>query len=289
MNMYANANFSSLGGAGWWWGGHLNLYDNASFLANGYVNMGDVSNPNWSQSDGTRSLVIGGGTLRLPEGYDSSALGASPNWITRGMLRAYGKGEDTNDLVITDDGTNTIVTVTPLGGALQRVYFQPLLKATVPLGTFQQLVLVGDYPKVTAVYLSSMEPGLNPASFPTPVYTSSDTNVITVDGHQLGYYQCHRQSAQPDSPLQLYGHLGDQRAGLRQRQSSQRGYACRRSHLRRRSGHAGRFNGFCAVAGWDPWRSGRSDHRDLGQLWVSCCGQRQPLLLWLFRPKRRCQ
>jgi hypothetical protein len=181
MNMYANAQYSSLGGAGWWWGGHLNIYDTASFLINGYVNFGDDSNPNWSQSDGTRSLVLGGGTLTLPEGYNTSQLGAAPNWMTRGMLRAYGKGGDTNDLVITDNGTNTVVTVVPLGGDLQRVYFQPLLKTNVPIGTFQQLVLAGDYPSVSAVYLSSAEPGLDPASFPAPVYTSSNPNAVTVN------------------------------------------------------------------------------------------------------------
>jgi hypothetical protein len=181
MNMYANAKYASLGGAGWWWGGHLNIYDNASFLINGYVNFGDVSNPNWSQSDGTRSLVLGGGTLALPEGFNSTRLAGDNNWIERGLLRAYGKGEDTNDLVITDSGTNTIVTVVPLGGALQRVYFQPVLKANVPLGTFQQLVLVGDYPAVTGVYLSSAEPGLDPATYPQPVYTSSDPSVVTVN------------------------------------------------------------------------------------------------------------
>jgi len=183
MNMYGNAQYSSLGGAGWWWGGHLNVYDTASFLANGYVNMGDSSNPNWSQSDGTRSLVVGGGTLKLPENYINTQFAATPNWITLGMLRAYGKGEDTNDLVITDDGTNTIVTVKPLGGALERVYFQPLLKTNVPTGAFQQLILAGDYPNVTGVYLSSTEPGLDPATFPTPVYTSSDPNVVRVDAH----------------------------------------------------------------------------------------------------------
>jgi hypothetical protein len=181
MNMYGNSSYSSLGGAGWWWGGHLNVYDNASFLVNGYVNMGDVSNPNWEQSDGTRSLVIGGGTVTLPEGFNVSQLGAAPNWITRGLLRAYGKGEDTNDLIISDNGTNTIVTVVPLGGALKQVYFQPVLKATVPVGTFQQLVLVGDYPSVTGVYLSSVEPGLSPSSFPQPVYSSSNPNVVAVD------------------------------------------------------------------------------------------------------------
>jgi hypothetical protein len=185
MNMYANSQYSSLEDAGWWWGGHLNIYDTASFFISGtgYVNLGNVVNPIWAQSDGTRSLVLGGGTLSLPEGFNTTQLGAAPNWISRGMLRAYGKGEDTNDLIITDNGTNTIVTVVPLGGDLQRVYFQPLLKANVSLGTFQQLVLVGDYPSVTGVYLSSTEPGLDPASFPTPAYTSSNPNVVTVDAN----------------------------------------------------------------------------------------------------------
>ena len=174
MNLYSNAQFSSLGGAGMWFGPHLNIYDTASFLVNGYVNM-DVA---FGESDGTRSLVLGGGTLTLPEntinGGNSGSVGS---WITRGVLRAYGKGEDTNDLLITDNGTNTVVTLVPLGGALQRVYFQPVLKASVPVGTFQQLVLVGDYPSVSGVYLSSSEPGLDPASFPAPSYTSSNPNV----------------------------------------------------------------------------------------------------------------
>jgi hypothetical protein len=184
MNMYSNAQYSSLGGAGLNLGGHLNIYDTAGALFNGYVNAayGDGSGKLtvWSQSDGTRAILLGGGTLKLPEGFITSQLGGTSNWITRGILRAYGKGYDTNDLVITDNGTNTIVTVAPLGGALERVYFQPLLKNNVPVGTFQQLVLVGDYPKVSGVYLSSAEPGLDPASYPTPVYTSSNPNVVTV-------------------------------------------------------------------------------------------------------------
>jgi hypothetical protein len=192
MNMYGNSQFSALGGAGIWWGGHLNVYDTASLLLNGYVNMfgepyggGPNINPCLSQSDGTRSLVIGGGTVTLPEGTMTGGgnSGSVASWVTRGILRPYGKGYETNDLIISDNNTNTIVTVVPLGGSLVRVYFQPVLKASVPLGTFQQLVLVGDYPAVTGVYLSSSEPGLDPASFPAPVYTSSNPNVISVDAN----------------------------------------------------------------------------------------------------------
>ncbi len=155
MNLYDNANYSSLGGAGLWSGGHINIYDRSTFLANGYVNLdnGEANN------DATTDFVVGGGTLMLPEGFNISTV---TNWITRGILRAYGKGFDTNDLIVTDNGTNTIVAAAPLNGALQRVYFLPLVKSSVTVGTFQQVTLVGDYPAVSGVLLSSSEPGLDP-------------------------------------------------------------------------------------------------------------------------------
>lgn len=177
MNMYSNAQFRSLGGAGLWLGGHLNIYDTASFYVNGYVNMDNLAACN----DGTRSIVVGGGTLTLPENFTNNVY----SWIGRGILRAYGKGEDTNDLNISDNGTNSIVTPVPLGGALQRVYFLPLLKNNVNIGDFQQCTLVGDYPSVSGVLLSSSEPGISPGSFSAPVYTSSNPNVFTVDANGL--------------------------------------------------------------------------------------------------------
>jgi hypothetical protein len=178
MNLYSNANYSSLGGAGLWSGGHINIYDNATFLINGYVNL----NNGQANNDGTTDFVLGGGTLMLPEGFKNTTV---TNWITRGILRAYGKGYDTNDLAISDNGTNTIVTPVPLGGALQRVYFQPLLQTTVNVSDFQQATLVGDYPSVSGVLLSSSEPGLSPGSFPQPAYTSSNPSVATVDANGL--------------------------------------------------------------------------------------------------------
>jgi hypothetical protein len=182
MNLYGNAQYNSPGGAGLWLGGHLNVYDTATFFVNGYVNMDTA----YDQSDGTRSLVLGGGTLILPE---SALTSGSPNtvydWIGRGILRAYGKGFDTNDLVISDQGTNAVVTPVPLGGALQRVYFLPLLQTNVNVGTFQQAALVGDYPSVSGVLLSSSEPGLSPSSFASPLYVSSNPSVATVDVNGL--------------------------------------------------------------------------------------------------------
>jgi Bacterial Ig-like domain (group 2) len=177
LNMYNNANYSSLGGAGLWSGGHINIYDDATFLANGYVNFdnGEANN------DGTTDFVLGGGTLILPEGFSGNVT----NWISRDIVRAYGKGLDTNDLIITDNGTNTYVTAVPLGGALQRVYLEPLNRPNVTVGTFQQITLVGDYPSVGAVLLSSSEPGLDPTNFTAPVYESSNPNVATIDTNGL--------------------------------------------------------------------------------------------------------
>jgi hypothetical protein len=188
MNLYGNSQYNSFGGAGLWLGGHLNIYDNASFLVNGYINM----DFNTWQNDGTRSINIGGGTLKLPEGYINGANstydggpGDVHSFIARGIVRAYGKGFDTNDLNITDNGTNTIVTPVPLGGALQRVYFQALNRASLGVGGFEQASLVGDYPSVSGVLLSSTEPGLSPSSFAQPAYTSSNPSVVTVDANGM--------------------------------------------------------------------------------------------------------
>lgn len=184
MNLFDNAQASILGGAGLWLGGHLNIYDSATLTvgSGGYVNM----DTGGALSDGTRSIVLGGGALVLPTGWTNAGTagqnsGTVYDWIGRGILRAYGKAMDTNDLVITDDGTNTTVTTVPLGGALERIYFQPLVRSGMVAGTFQQATLVGDYPAVSGVLLSSSEPGLNPAVTGRPTYTSSNPEVITVD------------------------------------------------------------------------------------------------------------
>jgi Bacterial Ig-like domain (group 2) len=174
MNLYGNGKYSSLGGAGLWSGGHINIYDSSVALFNGYVNLDNGQ----ANNDGTTYFLVGGGTLMLPEGFNTSTV---TNWIQRGILRAYGKGYDTNDLVVSDNGTNTIVTAVPLGGTLQRVYFEPLIRPTVQVGTFQQAMLVGDYPSVSGVLLSSPEPGVDPATFTHPVYTSSNPSVATIN------------------------------------------------------------------------------------------------------------
>src|SRR3984885_5517080 len=178
MNLYSNANYSSLGGAGGWIGGHINMYDESSVLLNGYVNIDNGQ----ANNDGTTVFAVDGGTLALPEGFITTTV---TNWIERGMIRVYGKGYDTNDVTISDNGTNTIITPAPLGGALQLVYFQPLVVSSLTAGDFEQTTLVGDYPSVRGVLLGSSEPGLSPGSFTHPTYTSSNPKVATVDTNGL--------------------------------------------------------------------------------------------------------
>lgn len=178
MNLYDNGNYSSLGGAGLWSGGHINIYDNSSFLANGYVNLDNGQ----ANNDGTTYFNVGGGTLKLPEGFMTSTV---TNWIQRGILRDYGKGYDVVDWNISDNGTNTFVTAIPLGGVLGQVYFEALATNSLQAGDFEQVTLVGDYPSIKSVVLSSSEPGIDPASFPRPAYLSSNPSVATIDTNGL--------------------------------------------------------------------------------------------------------
>ncbi|MGH8024077.1 MAG: hypothetical protein ACRED1_10875, partial [Limisphaerales bacterium] len=117
LNMYGNAKLNAPNIA---LGGHLNVYDTAvanvsvnvfsgNPLVNGIGNASEVC-----CSDGTASLNLGGGTLILPAGYTTNAFAGNDVYdlIARGILRAYGKGYDTNDLVINDNvisvvGTNS--------------------------------------------------------------------------------------------------------------------------------------------------------------------------------------
>src|SRR4029077_13217213 len=122
-------------------------------------------------SDLTRRFNLVNGKLTLPTGM----IPTVNDWINRGIFLAYGKVNPTNDIVITDDGTSTVVTNVPLGGALQSVFIQPLNPATMAAGTFQQAKLLGNYPNVTNVLLSTAEPGVVPSSLPGTVsFTSSD-------------------------------------------------------------------------------------------------------------------
>jgi Bacterial Ig-like domain (group 2) len=223
MNMYGNATLIEPNIA---LGGHLNIYDTAVayvgidvFTGNPLMDskpglesgnpgqggsgmsavLGTGNQGTHDCSDLTASLNLGGGTIVLPFTYTNET--AEPgntiyDLIARGVLRVYGKGFDTNDLIITFNATNTfatniistnviVVTAAPLGGSLSQIYFEPLLQSPAKVGTIQQARLVGDYPSVSGVLLSSPEPGLDPAVIGTPVYTSSNPNVFTVDANGI--------------------------------------------------------------------------------------------------------
>ncbi len=83
------------------------------------------------------------------------------------------------------NGNNTSVTTVPLGARQAASVFPTLVQPGVTVGTFQQATLVGDYPSVSGVLLSSSEPGVDPAMFAVPVYVSSNPNVARIDANGL--------------------------------------------------------------------------------------------------------
>ena len=222
MNMYGNATLIEPNIA---LGGHLNIYDSATVWVGANVFTGNPLNGDLpgsmfsngagsgtgnqgtiACSDVTASLNLGGGTIVLPLTYTNETTfpgNSLYDLIARGVLRVYGKGFDTNDLVLTYNVTNTfatnimstnvvIVTTAPLG-TLSKIYFQPLLGTpanTLSVGTVQQAWLAGDYSAVspysavTGVLLSSPEPGFD-LNGVTPTYSSSNPSVLTVDANGI--------------------------------------------------------------------------------------------------------
>jgi hypothetical protein len=212
MNMYGNATITSLnsvfiGDMFWFPGGPnivLNMFDNSK-LATPYLALGGHINmytsntvtcstfPLWGpptagfwgglSTDGTRRFNIVNGTFILPSVLTPTLTGtlAVSNWVARNIFMAYGKAGSTNDLIVTDDGTNTYVRTAPLGGALQNVFIPPLNPANIVVGTVQQAKLLGNYPNVTNVLVSTAEPGVVPSSLPgSVVFSSSNPNIFTV-------------------------------------------------------------------------------------------------------------
>ena len=74
-----------------YWGGHVNLYGGILSIASG-LTVETVD----AVSDATRSMNLAGGELLLP----GSFTGTVNNWISRGILLAYGKAQDTSDIII---------------------------------------------------------------------------------------------------------------------------------------------------------------------------------------------
>jgi hypothetical protein len=169
---YVNLNIRSnaVANINWlYWGGHVNLYGGMLHVTNGVADAAvDLV------SDATREMNLSGGMLVLPATFTTTIN----NWINRGVLFAYGKRYQSGDITINEGDTNypgqTVVTTTPLGGALQSVHLGA--RTSMMTGTFQQSPLLGDFPNVTNVVLTF----LDPATMPVPTYASSDSSVVSV-------------------------------------------------------------------------------------------------------------
>jgi Glycosyl hydrolases family 43/Concanavalin A-like lectin/glucanases superfamily len=167
LNLYGNASASI---NYMYWGGQVNLYGGVLSITNG-LTLDTVD----SVSDATRSMNLAGGELILPNAF----TGTVNNWISRGILLAYGKARDPSDIVI-DTATmpgRTIVTTVPLGGALQEIHLQTF-PTNLTAGTFQPLTVLGDYPNVSNAVLTALDPATLPG---TIAYLSSNPNVAMVD------------------------------------------------------------------------------------------------------------
>jgi hypothetical protein len=180
MNMFDNSQLTTRYLA---LGGHLNIYGGAVTVST-FPLVGPANAGFWGgvSSDLTRRFNLVNGKLTLPTGMTATVT----DWMNRGIFLAYGKINPTNEVVITDDGTSTVVTNIPLGGPLQSVFFQPLNQTNMVVGTFQQAKLLGSYPNVNNVLLSTAEPGVVPSTLPGVVsFTSSDVSILTVNADGL--------------------------------------------------------------------------------------------------------
>jgi hypothetical protein len=171
MNVYSNATVS----IGYmYWGGQLNLYGGIFSITNGLTldTIGSVS-------DATRTINLAGGELILPNAFTSTVK----NWIGRGIFLVYGKSQDSSEIVVntTTIPGRTIVTAPPLGGTLQDIHLA-LSSTNINVGKSEFLDVLGDYPGVQNVVMTS----LNPATLPGPIaFQSSDTNVVMVTSNSV--------------------------------------------------------------------------------------------------------
>lgn len=171
MNLYGNA-FAGINYM--YWGGQVNLYGGILSITNGLTL--DTMN---SVSDATRSMNLAGGELVLPGGFTATVN----NWISRGILLAYGKAQDTSDIVMNTISLpgRTMVTTVPLGGSLQDIHLASF-STNLTVGMSQTLVVLGDYPNVQNAVLTALDPATLPG---TIAYQSSNPNVAVVDTNGL--------------------------------------------------------------------------------------------------------
>jgi len=176
-NVNVNLRDNSIASANYFWlGGHLNLYGGMLSVTN-FLGAGAAGTPVFAggiDSDATRLINLSGGKVVLPATFTATVN----NLISRGILFAYGKKYQTTDITISESDPNypgrTVVTTTPLGGALQSVDLGA--RTSMMLGTFQAAPLLGNYPNVTNVVLSYMDPN----TVPTPTYQSTAPDVVSV-------------------------------------------------------------------------------------------------------------
>jgi len=171
MNLYGNA-FAGINYM--YWGGQVNLYGGILSITNGLTL--DTMD---SASDATRSMNLAGGELVLPGGF----MATVNNWISRGILLAYGKAQDTSDIVMNTISLpgRTMVTTVPLGGSLQDIHLASF-STNLTVGMSRTLVVLGDYPNVQNAVLTALDPATLPG---TIAYQSSNPNVAVVDTNGL--------------------------------------------------------------------------------------------------------
>src|ERR1017187_5328558 len=103
LNLYGNGiNECAYQSFGSW----VNIYDQATNLITTAVDMGPPGSGNWGQGgavDANRRINVAGGYFICPTGNGQTIT----NWIGRGIFYVYGKQYDTNEVIITDDGTYT--------------------------------------------------------------------------------------------------------------------------------------------------------------------------------------
>jgi hypothetical protein len=116
---------------------------------------------------------MAGGTFIMPTGNAANVT----NWIGRGFFLAYGKQYDTNEIFITDDGTNTTVTTIPLGGVMSSLSVT-VPRSTVMVGDIQTPVTLGDFPNIQNVPLTGVDVAQTGPG--TLAYSSSDPTVVGV-------------------------------------------------------------------------------------------------------------
>lgn len=163
-------------------GGHLNLYDNSSATVTLGLLAGTPTAGAFGgiSSDATRWINLAGGKLILPTGNADYVL----SLIGRGIFFCYGKKYDTNEFTITDDGTNTVVSVVSSLGNLNSVAVQSVLGVTnMMLGTHQSAQAVGNFENLSNVPLDMIDATQSGGG--TFSYKSSNPDVASVSADGL--------------------------------------------------------------------------------------------------------